>query len=92
MPARRYARYTPEFRQALLAEVERVKPSYEDLIAILRVKGVPRSTFQTWWTRHKSGMKPRRGRPPAGFREAVREEISRGLKAYFGDPPADKGA
>ena len=87
------ARYSQEFRARLVEQIAKQKPSYAELLQILEKRGVPRTTFQYWWQKWKSLGDPdgnQRGRPPAGFRQIVRQEIERGLNTWFGDPPIQK--
>jgi transposase-like protein len=79
-------RYSREFRDSLVNEIAELDPTHSELLAILERVGVPRTTFQYWWTcREKKGENDhkKRGRPPAEIRQIVRQEVERGLSRWF---------
>lgn len=81
--------YTPEFRRELVERVERERPSPQELRFLLRQARVPKSTFTVWWKRWlKYGAIEDRvsGRPPAGYRLIVQQELERALEKWFGTP------
>lgn len=83
------ARYSKEFRAGLVKKVAEKSPTYPELLRILERAKVPRTTFQYWWRQYQElGAldENQRGRPPAGFRAIVRQEIERGLRQWFGEP------
>jgi len=91
------SRYTADFRRALVERTERERPSPQELRFLLKQAQVPMSTYRVWrrkWALYGQVEDRLSGRPPAGFRRIVQEEVERSFRKWFGEPrrpsPASK--